>query len=480
MIDGVSRRSHRRTRLLRDPLLVILIVLAASCAADGWPGGQGDSPRPCLRAGRISDLAQSLASLPDTGDLYAATIDLAFANSAGTNGLTAFEENRSFVYALGPAASYLNRRLIILKPSVFIVDDQTLSGPEGPAATCLYSLASPELAGGRATIVEGKTRLFWETPAPQRVTYRATHQLAGQPEPRNYVVEALKQDHSAGNRSLNVFYTVGTEQTTQATHSELIPQGDYWKLTVSAGGRSFRLTLPPPGAGAGQIAIFTAEGETLVGSRPLPSGILPHGPKGNLLLESWDKDYRGNKPPAWDIGRPSDELQKLVKEGTVRACRAVDLGCGSGTDAIFLASHGFDVTAIDISPTALSQAEEKARKAGVSVRWILADVVAPPNVGSFDFVYDRGCYHNVRDQNLTAYVDTVRRLSHPGTRFLLLSARRAEQASKGSAGVTEEELRYDFLSLFDVEWLREIRLESNEPGVTPPGWSALLIRNAQP
>src|SRR6516162_4214829 len=107
MINGVSRRSHRHTRPLRDPLLVILTVLAASCAADGWAGGQRESPRPCLRAGQITDLAESLASLSGTGDLYAATVDLAFANSKGTDGLTAFEENRSFVYALGPAASYL-------------------------------------------------------------------------------------------------------------------------------------------------------------------------------------------------------------------------------------------------------------------------------------------------------------------------------------------------------------------------------------
>jgi methyl halide transferase len=197
------------------------------------------------------------------------------------------------------------------------------------------------------------------------------------------------------------------------------------------------------------------------------------------LLESWDADYRGQRPPPWDISRPSDELQKAVNAGTIRSSRVVDLCCGSGTDAVYLASHGFDVTAIDIAPTALVQARQKALKAAVSVRWILGDVLAPPDLGTFDFIYDRGCYHVVRDQNLSAYLDTLRRLSHPGTRLLLLAARREEQASPGSPGVTEEELRYDFLSLFDVEWLRKSALESNR-GTSPPGWSVLLRRKPAP
>jgi len=240
-----------------------------------------------------------------------------------------------------------------------------------------------------------------------------------------------------------------------------------------------RLWFPSSSASAGEIAVSTVDGKMLVDRQPLPSGILPHGLEGNRLLATWDADYRGPRPPAWDIGRPADELQKAVNKGSVAKCRVVDLCCGSGTDAIFLAAHGFDVTAIDVAPTALAQAKQKAITAGVSVRWVLADVLNPPNLEPFDFLYDRGCYHVVRDQNLAAYLETVRRISHPGSEFLLLSARRDEQAAAGSPGVTEEELRYDFFPLFDVESLRAIRLESNEPGSSPPGWCALLRRSAK-
>ena len=161
-------------------------------------------------------------------------------------------------------------------------------------------------------------------------------------------------------------------------------------------------------------------------------------------------------------------------------CRVVDMCCGSGSDAIYLASKGFEVTAIDVAPTAMGQAQQKGRKAGVSVQWLLADILAPPDLLPFDFVYDRGCYHVVRDQNLPAYVETVRRFSRPGTQFLLLASRRDEQSREETSGVSEEELRFDFLSLFDMEWLREIRLESNRPGIGPPGWSAFLKRNTTP
>jgi methylase of polypeptide subunit release factors len=74
--------------------------------------------------------------------------------------------------------------------------------------------------------------------------------------------------------------------------------------------------------------------------------------------ERWDGAYRRGRSAPWDIGRPSTDLKQAVENGTLHPCRAVELGCGSGNDAIFLASRGFDVTAIDIAPTALSLAKK--------------------------------------------------------------------------------------------------------------------------
>ena len=449
-----------------------------------------------LYSSDVLSLARSLASAKSANGTYSSVIRLALESpKPDDKALTAFEENPVFVYAKAgvswPAGALQNarrpglprwvRRLIILRPSIFVIDDEAPGlGSQAPMEWRLYAQNKPEITGQKARVVEGDEELSCETLLPHEVTYQISHESSGEPQSDRYFVKITPQGSTSATRFLHVLHaTEGLPKP--KVKSELIEEVGHWRLTISTEDRIFRLDLPRPSEGAGDIAISTANGKSLLESRPLPSGILPHGPEGTRLLELWDADYRGQHPAAWDIGRPADELQKVVSRGTVRACRVVDLCCGSGTDAIYLASQGFDVTAVDIAPTALSQAEQKAHKAGVSVRWVLADVLAPPNLEPFDFIYDRGCYHVVRDQNLAAYLETLRLFSHPGTWFLLLAARRENQAGvRPSQGVAEEELRYDFLPLFDLEWLREIRLESNQPGTAPPGWSALLRRKAEP
>lgn len=466
--------------LLRGAWLAFLIGLAPPGVALGAARSDTKSAPACVSATEIVELARSLASASGDSDSYPAVAGLLFGNKAdASQGLTAYEENRSFVYALGsPSPRWVVRRVVILKPSTLVIEDQTLAGSDSDSMLCLESKSKPEVSGRRVHIAVGDRQLVWETLAPREPNYHTSHQPSGGLASEKYVMQSVAPGVT---RLLHVLYVnSGRGQASSSPRSELSQEVDDWKLRVSTGNRVFRLTLPPPGVGPGEITISDTKGITLTAHRPLPLGILPHGLEGIRLLDRWDADYRGQTPPAWDIGRPADELQRIVKEGIVHACRVVDLGCGSGTDAIFLARQGFDVTAIDISPTALSQAEEKARKAGVSVRWVLADVLALPHLESFDFIYDRGCYHNVRDQSLTAYIEAVRRLSHPGTKFLLVSARRDETAAADAPGVTEEELRFDFHSLFDIESLREIKLETNRTSVSPPGWSAFMLRNTDP
>jgi SAM-dependent methyltransferase len=453
--------------------------------------------RPCIHTTQILELAQYIAATNGAPDTYARVVKAAFDNPPGMAiKMTAFEENRSFVYAAGgmqphedaaPAARPAEkttlpfRRLIILNPSTFIVYDLPLTPPlPGSSAGCMVSATAPQVSGRMAHIREASGELSSEILFPEKATYQVRPTGKGQ-EPESYFLETT--DNSPGAR-LQVLHAERGARAPGTIHSELIVTHGQWRLTVTADGRIFKLTFPigPEAAAedAGEIRIATLDGKTLLADRPLPSGILPHGPEGNRLLDLWDSDYRGQAPALWDIGRPADELQKVVGEGKIGKCRVVDMCCGSGTDAIYLAGQGFDVTAIDVAPTALAQAGEKAGKAKAHVHWVLADILAPPDLQPFDFIYDRGCYHVVRDQNLAAYLETVRRFSHPGTKFLLLAARRDEQARDEPSGVTEEELRFDFLTLFDVEWLRQIRLESNRPGIGPPGWSALLTRNKTP
>ncbi len=467
------------------PRLLLIAMLASAIA---WPApakaaAEGNSRQPCISASQLIEFANSLQN-KDLRNAYAVAAKLAFGNTP--KDMTAFEENRTFVYAAGAAPrpegssspSRLMRRWIVLKPSIFILDDELLgAGSPRHAASCIEARTAPQISGRNFHIEEAGGSLAGEVLLPQGARLRLKRLGPREGAPGGYHLTWASPEFRPGARFICILRSGSGNPQAATVHSKLTSRGGLVGLTITSGERVFRLDLPPLGKAAGTLEIANSQGDTLLAKRPFPSGILPHGPKGSRLVELWDRDYQGKKPPAWDIRHPADELQKAVASGSIHACRAVDLCCGSGTDAIFLAHHGFQVTGIDIAPTALSQALRKAQSAGVSVHWLLADVLALPNLKPFDFIYDRGCYHVVRDQNLDAYLETLRRISHPGTQMLLLAARRNPQQGTGSLeGVTEDELRFDFSPLFDIIKLQAIRLESNEPGQKPPGWAVLMRR----
>lgn len=484
MNQGTSTSSPSFARRLASPLVLMLLGLGMG----RFTNEERTTPPISLHASEIVELAGSLGADAGSNDSYPSISRIAF--GAGTPVfVSAFEENQNFIYSVGAlplsggtpqTALAFTRRFIVLRPSIFIVDDQVRSpNPRAGVEWRLYSRAAPEVAGRTARVADADGELQCESLLPKNSSLRLQKQSTGAPGPDAHWVEETSQDDTSGSRFLHVLSVRGESQKGSEVHSEVTEKGGQLQLAVTTRDRVFHLDLPPPDQGAGDISISRADGRPVLRNRLFPSGVLPHGPQGIRLMEQWDADYRGKSPPLWDIGRPSKDLKKVLEDGTIRPCRAIDLCCGTGTDAIYLASRGFDVTAIDVSPTALSQARKKAQDAHVTVRWLLADILAPPSLEPFYFLYDRGCYHVVRDQNLAAYLETIRRFSHPGSRFLLLAARRDAQGA-GPGGVTEEELGFDFFNLFDVEWLRESRLESTRPDVNPPAWSALLRRKPGP
>lgn len=192
---------------------------------------------------------------------------------------------------------------------------------------------------------------------------------------------------------------------------------------------------------------------------------------------SWDERYqRGDTP--WDSGRPSEELRRVLAEAKIAPCRAIEFGCGTGTNAVWLAQQGFDVTATDISPLALAQAQRRAADAGARVRFLQADVLDPPAelTGPFDFFFDRGCYHVVRRDNVEAYLATLRRLTQPGSLGLVLTGNAREPHDPGPPVVSEADLRAELGSVFTIVQLREFRFDADTGDLRFLAWSALLRR----
>jgi ubiquinone/menaquinone biosynthesis C-methylase UbiE len=132
--------------------------------------------------------------------------------------------------------------------------------------------------------------------------------------------------------------------------------------------------------------------------------------------------YRlGFKP--WDSGVSPPELKELVEgPGSRKPGKALDLGCGTGTNVIYMAQHGWDVIGIDFTPRAITMAKEKAATAHVSPRFIVGDVTRLQTLGigdGFEFVLDLGCLHSIPDDRRDAYVAGVTAVTVPGADLLI-------------------------------------------------------------
>jgi 2-polyprenyl-3-methyl-5-hydroxy-6-metoxy-1,4-benzoquinol methylase len=117
----------------------------------------------------------------------------------------------------------------------------------------------------------------------------------------------------------------------------------------------------------------------------------------------------------WNSETPPDALVELVQDGKVRPCRTIDLGCGAGNYAIYLAGLGFDVTGVDSSPTAIKIAGEHAKKRGVRCRFIVADLLGDLQevTGTFDFAYDWELLHHIFPEDRESYIKNVHKILKP-------------------------------------------------------------------
>jgi SAM-dependent methyltransferase len=195
----------------------------------------------------------------------------------------------------------------------------------------------------------------------------------------------------------------------------------------------------------------------------------------------WNDRYAKRETP-WDSGQPSRELMRVVGERPIAPCRALELGCGTGTNAAWLAREGFDVTAVDISTLAITEARCKAQATGAMVRFIEANLANLPDLGApFPFVFDRGVYHHMRREALWPFLAVLARYSQPGGLYLTLAGNANEPDSPdgGPPRVHAAEMCGELALLFELVQLREFRFDGVEiegRPVSPLAWSGLWRR----
>jgi 2-polyprenyl-3-methyl-5-hydroxy-6-metoxy-1,4-benzoquinol methylase len=136
-------------------------------------------------------------------------------------------------------------------------------------------------------------------------------------------------------------------------------------------------------------------------------------------MEEIYRDLPAERIP-WNLQQPPDLLVDLVHTGKIQPCDAVDIGCGAGNYAVWLAALGFRMTGIDISPTALELAGQLARHEGVACRFLEEDITrdAGRHVNAFDFGYDWELLHHVFPEQRDTYASNVGRMLRPGATHL--------------------------------------------------------------
>ncbi len=182
--------------------------------------------------------------------------------------------------------------------------------------------------------------------------------------------------------------------------------------------------------------------------------------------------YRFGKP-RWDTGVTPPEVVTLIENGSLKGTRALDLGCGTGTNAIYLARNGFQVVGVDFSPRAIATARDKAKREGVSADFHVGDVTRLDFLQEpFDFVLDIGCFHSVAAERRQAYAAEMARLARPGALFMLY-AFSPRRLLLRDVGVTVEQVKQTFARNFALERIEE----GNDRGEITSAWYWLKRKN---
>lgn len=170
-----------------------------------------------------------------------------------------------------------------------------------------------------------------------------------------------------------------------------------------------------------------------------------------LRKRFFDRAYHRGRTP-WDSGITPPEVVAFV-EGNVAPGRALDLGCGTGTNALYLGRLGWQVVGIDFSELAIETARTKLATASLpGVTFLYGDVTQLTDegvTGSFDFVLDIGCFHGVPARRRGHYVREVTAHAHTGA-TLMMFAFGSSMHAPGRHPTRESEIRRRFGTSFDL------------------------------
>jgi SAM-dependent methyltransferase len=159
--------------------------------------------------------------------------------------------------------------------------------------------------------------------------------------------------------------------------------------------------------------------------------------------QPWDASYLDGPPP-WDIGQPQPAILRLASEGAF-AGAVLDAGCGTGENALHIASLGLHVMGIDVAETALASAREKAADRGIEADFMVADALHLDRLGQmFETVLDCGLFHSFESDERQEYVASLASVTGRGGNVYVLCFSDVGPDRSGPHPIRQEELRAAF------------------------------------
>ncbi len=192
-------------------------------------------------------------------------------------------------------------------------------------------------------------------------------------------------------------------------------------------------------------------------------------------MSFFNSAYKGTPP--WDIGKPQPEIVRLAETGEIRGS-VIDVGCGTGENALFLAGLGHEVWGVDSSTLAIRKAKAKLKERGVKANFLKHNALELQTLKhKFDSAIDSGLFHVFEDDERKLFAMSLASVLKPGGVYFMMCFSEKEPADWGGPRrVTQREIRDSFSSGWNVNYIREARFGTNMHDIGGRAWLSSITR----
>ncbi len=193
-------------------------------------------------------------------------------------------------------------------------------------------------------------------------------------------------------------------------------------------------------------------------------------------MEIFEQAYHDGLPP-WDIGRAQHEFVALEEAGEIVG-DVLDVGCGTGENALYLAGRGHEVWGVDAVPAAIERARQKAEERGAAATFLVADALDLTALGrTFETAIDSGLFHALSDADRPRFVRSLASVLPPGGTYFMLAISELDSEGPAPLRVTQQEIRAAFADGWLINWIRPAAFENRvRPEAPSRAWLSSITR----